>query len=76
MLRIAAALSLIVVLCCAIWWERVTAGDGPDQSVDFRPLGPIVVGIGLLTAIWVVAIFLSSVAAYRRGNRLDDDQGL
>jgi hypothetical protein len=68
--RVALALSALVVLGCAIWWTHITSSDsGPDRSVDFRPLGPIVVGAAALIVIWVLTIFVAALAAQFR----DDD---
>jgi hypothetical protein len=39
-------------------------GRGPDRSVDFRPLGPIVVGAAALLVIWVLTIFIAALAAH------------
>lgn len=72
MFRVALALSALVVLGCAIWSTHITSSDGgPDRSVDFRPLGPIVVGAAALLVIWgVLAIFIAAIAAHFRS---DDD---
>ena len=40
MLRVASALSVLVVLGCAIWAQRLSVNTGPDYSVDFQPLAP------------------------------------
>lgn len=54
---VAALLSLCVLIGCGVWYHGVTSGNGPDQSVDLRPLAPILTAVAALALIWLVAGF-------------------
>jgi hypothetical protein len=65
---IAALLSVCVLIGCAVWYHGVTSGNGPDHSVDLRPLAPILIGVAALALIWLVAAiaWISGLAARQR----------
>jgi hypothetical protein len=63
MLRAASALSIVVIVGCAVWWRRLTGPNSP--LIDYRPLFPILLAVVLLAVIWCVF----AVITYRRGGR-------
>jgi hypothetical protein len=71
-LLVATVLSACVIAGCAVWYQRLTEGNGPSGSVDLRPLLPIVSGVVLLLAVW-----LSALAAwlFNEWRKRDDESG-
>jgi amino acid transporter len=65
---VAALLSVCVLIGCAAWYHGVTSGNGPDHSVDLRPLVPILAAVAALALIWLVAgiAWISTLAARHR----------
>jgi hypothetical protein len=51
----AALLSFCVLVGCGAWYLTITSGNGPDRSVDFRPLVPMLTAAAALAFIWLVA---------------------
>lgn len=65
---VAAFLSVCVLIGCAVWYHGVTSGNGPDHSVDLRPLAPILAGAVTLGLIWLGAAiaWIAGLAARQR----------
>ena len=72
---IAALLSFFVVVGCGAWYDRVTSGNGPDRSIDLRPVVPIVIGIGALALILLAAAVAWIARVVARARRVDCPEG-
>lgn len=55
MFGVAVLLSLCVLIACGVWYHEVTHGNGPDRSVDLRPIAPIVTAVVALLLVWLAA---------------------
>jgi len=66
---VAALLSIAVLVGCGAWYHSLTSGNGPDRSVDLRPLAPMLVAVACLAVIWLVAAlaWLLRMAARHEG---------
>ena len=64
--------SVVVVLACGAWEADVQSHiTGPEHSVDFQPLVPIVAGALALAVIWFVAAVVWVVRLWRKYPSLD-----
>lgn len=72
--RVAALLSLCVLVGCSVWYHDVTSGNGPDRSVDLRPLAPILTAMGALALIWIAAGIAWVLVVATRQREADRDE--
>jgi hypothetical protein len=69
-----AALSVLVVVACGAWEADVQSQiTGPERSVDFRPLVPLVLGAAALAAIWLLAALVWVIRLWRQSPNVDPD---
>ena len=70
--KVAAGLSVLVIVASVVAFVGAIH-DTSGHSVDLRPLGPILMAVVLLPAIWIVAVLIWALETHSRGNQVATD---